>query len=188
MRDKLPEAENLLREALGSFTNAHGREHTFVAATLKRLSAVLGAQGQLPEAEILGREALTLGEKLLGKEDENVATARRNLAQVLEQRGKFSEAEPLLRENLAFEEKSQPGRTSVFVAQNALAKVLLAQKKYDEAETLWLKSYDGLERREKENSTASRADLLRKTVESLVELYESWGRSDEAARWREKLQ
>ena len=63
---------------------------------------------------------------------------------------------------------------------------LLGQKKYAEAEALLIAGFQGLKQRE---TTIPRSAKVRLTEarKRLVQLYESTGKPDEAAKWRTKL-
>ena len=63
---------------------------------------------------------------------------------------------------------------------------LLPQKKYAEAEPLVLKGYEGLKERKwalAQHQTYRLPDALAR----LVQLYDTWGKPDEAARWRKEM-
>jgi hypothetical protein len=64
---------------------------------------------------------------------------------------------------------------------------LLGQKRYADAEPLLVEACQGLERRQAEEPTSERSRALIRAGKLLVQLYEDWGKPDEAAKWREKL-
>jgi serine/threonine protein kinase len=115
--------------------------------------------------------------------DRAVALAR--LGKLLLQFGQPAEAEPLLRECLAIREKKMPDDFRRFNAVSLLGASLLGQQRYAEAEPLLLQGYAGLKQREAE---IPRGTFVRLTeaIDWLVQLYEGWGKPEEAAKWREK--
>jgi serine/threonine protein kinase/tetratricopeptide (TPR) repeat protein len=186
-QDKLTEAEALLRQAHDSFRRVLPPDHPDLGGVQSRLAGLLGAQKKFVEAEPFGRAALALGIQTLGRDDPNVAIVRKTLAWVLEQQDKFDEAETLLREDMAIQERTQPGRTTFFVAQIALGELLIRAKKFEDAAGLLQAAIEGLQKRDAIRGSSSRAPLVQQAGRRLVELYEAWGKPDQAAAWREKL-
>jgi ECF sigma factor len=97
-----------------------------------------------------------------------------------------AEAEPFLRECLAIREKSSPDNWATFNPRSLLGGSLLGQKKYAEAEPLVLSGCDGMKAREVKIPGVQRWKLT-KAGERVLELYESWGKPDQAADWQKKL-
>src|SRR5262249_11509614 len=68
---------------------------------------------------------------------------------------------------------------------------LLGQKKFSEAEPLLFRGYEGMhqwqELLEPSHGSPSRGPVT-DALERLVQLYDTWGRPAEAAKWREELQ
>ena len=60
------------------------------------------------------------------------------------------------------------------------------QQKYADAEPLLHESYEGLKTLAAENPAL--ANSLTRAIESLVQLYEAWGKPEEAAKWRQQLE
>jgi serine/threonine protein kinase len=108
---------------------------------------------------------------------------------------KWAEAEAVLREDVTIREKIKDADATV-VAANArsmLGGSLIGQKKYRDAEPLLLQGYQGLKQTTNVAVFGWAArdmfmPLVKQAVERLVQLYEGWGRPDEAARWRRELQ
>ena len=68
-----------------------------------------------------------------------------------------------------------------------LGHALLYQKKYAEAEPLLIQGYEGLKAGEDRIPWLLAGHLVASAGEAVCELYESWGRPEEAAAWRSKL-
>jgi hypothetical protein len=94
-------------------------------------------------------------------------------------------AEPMLRECLAIREKQMPDDFRRFNACALLGQALLGQRKYAEAEPLLLQSYQGLKQREAQIPPTSFVHPGG-VLERLVDLYEAWGKPEEAAKWRKE--
>jgi hypothetical protein len=59
----------------------------------------------------------------------------------------------------------------------------LQQKKYAEAEPLLLEAYAGLKQHDTNESRTRTIEAL----ERLVQLYDGWGKKDQATEWRQRL-
>jgi hypothetical protein len=88
-----------------------------------------------------------------------------------------------LRDCLKVRQQKQPDVWTTFNTQSMLGGSLLGQKKYVDAESLLLEGYQGMKQREAQIPKAGQA-RLREAVDRLIELYDGWGKKDEAARWR----
>jgi hypothetical protein len=80
-----------------------------------------------------------------------------------------------------------------FDSESVLGEILTRQQKYAEAEPLLRSGYEGLKERvratepEPRSVSALRVARLARAGERLVELYDAWGRPDEAAAWRARV-
>ncbi len=63
---------------------------------------------------------------------------------------------------------------------------LLGQKKYAEAEPLLVQGYEGMKAREAKIPPQSKKRLT-EAAERIVQLYDAWGKPDQAAEWRKRL-
>jgi hypothetical protein len=115
---------------------------------------------------------------------------------------KFAEAEPPLRECLAIWAKRLPHGGDYYIAlsrrgaarEYAYAKSLLGaslagRNNYAEAEPLLLQGYEGLKPQPgfNEDLTPLAQRYQVEALERLVQLYDAWGKPDEAAKWRKEL-
>jgi hypothetical protein len=105
------------------------------------------------------------------------------LGKLLVARGDPQGAEPLLREALASRQAAfPPDDWRVAEAGSLLGGGLVALGRYAEAEPLVVEGYRTLKQKRGAAYRRSRQALGR-----VVELYDAWGRSAEAARWRAEL-
>jgi tetratricopeptide (TPR) repeat protein len=133
----------------------------------------------LADAEVL---AVELVELLRQRDDKPDALASNliRLGDILVLRGRPSEGESALRECLAIREANlEPGDWLIASARLGLGHTLAAQDRSEEAEPLLLTSYEELQAK-----TQTPRSRLEKAREFLADLYERWGRPEEAARWR----
>jgi serine/threonine protein kinase len=104
-------------------------------------------------------------------------------AETLAQAGQIAEAEDALRRCLALSEKAAPDTWATFHARSLLGGALLVQQKYADAEPLLVQGYEGMKARQTKTPADGKARLA-EAQGRLVRLYESWGKPDQAAKWR----
>jgi Tfp pilus assembly protein PilF len=180
---KYAEAETLLRQSLGDFRLVFGPDHPDTLNVELMLACLLQEQGQLSEAKGIAREALRRGRGALPREHGLLADILALLGNLLTRTGRAAEAEPLLREALECCRKSLPaGHPLTTQAESLLGVCLTAQQKYVEAEACWLAVYLAPEKAEG-TSPSQRAQACAR----LVQLYEAWGKKEQADAWRKKL-
>jgi serine/threonine protein kinase len=185
----LGEAEMAIRQLEGAskqFEAWLGHDHPFSLESRNNLAEAYHAAGRTAEAEPLLGDSLERARKSFGHSDPRTAGAMAQLAWNLIQRGQWSAAEPVLRDCLAIREKIQPDEWSTFNTRSQLGGSLAGQKKYADAEPLILAGDEGLKARAAKVSAAS-ITRLPEAADRVIGLYESWGKAEEAARWRARL-
>jgi tetratricopeptide (TPR) repeat protein len=135
-------------------------------------------------AEPLHREVLS-GARQSKATEAMIAGPLANLGMNLLFQQKFDEAAPILRECLAIREAMMPDQWLTFNSRSQLGGSLLGQKKYAEAEPLLLAGYEGMRERAATIPPPGRIRLP-EALERVVQLYNDWGKPDEAAQWRAK--
>jgi hypothetical protein len=180
---RLPEAMELLEEALERARPLPGRLGWLPGT----LAATYDVAGQFAKAEPLYRSFLEQARKQFGAGDLRISAAQAQLGLNLLQQKKYPEAEMKLRESLKVREQKQPDAWTTFNTKSLLGGSLLGQKKYAEAEPLLLQGYEGMKQCQAQMPKAAKARLS-EAVERLVELYDAWGRPEDAARWRKELE
>ena len=99
--------------------------------------------------------------------------------------GKFASSEALAREAVEGDRRKRPDNWQRFRAESLLGASLAGQKKYAEAEPLLLEGYRGMLARKDRMDVPDRYHLDR-AHESLVQLYQAWGKPGKAAEWKKK--
>jgi serine/threonine protein kinase/tetratricopeptide (TPR) repeat protein len=163
-----------------------GEGHRDALLSINNQAYALARLGQLDRAEALFVKTRELQLRALGREDPQTLTTMANLGEVYQKQGRLDEAEAMLRECLALRQKREPNAFLLASTQAPLGRVLALQQKYAEAEPLLLAAYQGLTAHAKTTpgwGTYCRPD----TAGWLAELYEAWGKQDQAAEWRKKL-
>jgi tetratricopeptide (TPR) repeat protein len=177
---KLHEANLKLREA------KLGPDHPNALISRGNLARAYRAAGQLDRSVALFEQALQGFRAKVGPDHPYTLTAELYLAEAYTTAGQFARAEPLLRECLAIREKARPDDWSTFNTRSLLGGSLLGQVRFAEAEPLILAGYEGLKAREAK-IPAPRKPSLAEAAERVVQLYEAWGKRDQAAAWKAKL-
>jgi tetratricopeptide (TPR) repeat protein len=98
----------------------------------------------------------------------------------------WHKAEEVLRECLAIREKLQPEAWNTFNTRALLGGALLGHKEYAQAEPLLRQGYLGMKQRAATIPPPFRS-YLTDALTRLVQLYDAWGKTDEAVIWRKEL-
>jgi serine/threonine protein kinase/Flp pilus assembly protein TadD len=187
-RGDLAGAEAMAREALAIKRKLLGNEHPDVAGSLSSLAAVLLRRGDLAGAEATSREALAIHRKLLGNEQPEAARTLLTLAAVLLKRWDLAGAEAAAREALALQRKlygtEYPDMAGTLIILGA---ILVKRGDLAGAEAQFLEAW-----KIEETVPSVRRIYGRPTIESLVQLYAAWTKTDstkatQASKWRQKL-
>jgi tetratricopeptide (TPR) repeat protein len=146
--------------------------------------------GQFDKSLSLSQELLDIYRHQTPQNPADIAWAMSAMAAAMLKQEKWSEAEQLLRESLAIwpDADGEIGRIN---AQHLLGAALRGQQKFADAEPLLLEGRTPLllEARTKMKSFESnpnryRLQCIQETHEQLIGLYEDWGKTEEAAKWR----
>jgi serine/threonine protein kinase/TolA-binding protein len=177
---KFAEAESLLAEGLESIRKTHGPEHQYTAHLEYMLSQVLLDDGKLDDAESHGRHGLTVRRRVTRVDSEDIPRSLLVLGRILLEKGKSREAEESLAESARLFQEYYQIRPDIIAIANCWHGASLAQlKRYDEAESLLIGSFDRY--RKDLGVPARHKEKIRQHV---IKLYEAWGKTDKAAEWR----
>jgi len=154
-------------------------------ALLMDLGAINQRQGNYELAETEAAEVLAQRRNSLGSDNPDTMAAAADLALAYLSQGKFLESETLAREVLEFNRKGQLDDWRRFRAESLLGVTLARQKRYAEAESLLVEGYQGMLAR-KERMDVVEWYHLNLAREWLVQLYQEWSKSGQAAKWRTK--
>jgi non-specific serine/threonine protein kinase/serine/threonine-protein kinase len=103
------------------------------------------------------------------------------------QAGKTAEATALVTELILDAREQFPADSPELAAELAYAgNWLLDAKAYADAEPLLLDDYNWLKKANAQNTPQT--EKARSALERLVQLYDAWGKPDEAAKWRKELE
>jgi eukaryotic-like serine/threonine-protein kinase len=135
----------------------------------------------------LFEQTLAKRKETLGPDHPNTLNTMNNLAMAYQKNGDFAKAELTLRELLVICQKKHPDTWTTFYTQSQLGASLLSQKKYAEAEPLQQAGYEGMKQREAK-IPPQRKVRLTEALERLVQLYDAWGKPEQAQKWRKELE
>jgi serine/threonine protein kinase/Tfp pilus assembly protein PilF len=180
---RLPEAIALLEEAVGRIQKLPEPRPADLAWIPGALAVTYDRAGQFAKSEPLYREALEQARRQFGPDQPQTADALVVLGLNLLSQRKYVDAEPVLRECMALGGKHVQDAWTSFNTKSLLGESLLGQQKYAEAERLLTQGYDGLKQRAAQIPPQAQS-RLREALDRLVQLYDAWGKPDEAAKWR----
>ena len=176
-------AEPLQRESLALARKLLGDDHPNVATGLNNLALTLYSKGDYEEAEPLQREALSMHRKLSGNKHQNVAWCLNNLGLILQGRGDYEGAEQYHAESvLVFRQAVAPNHWGLGNAQSNYGAVLTRLNRFGEAEGVLLAAYPMLEA-----AMGKEHERTQKAIRRLIDLYEAWGKPEQAAEYRALL-
>jgi hypothetical protein len=159
--------------------------HRFAGRIVANLSGCYEELKQYELAEGWRRKWLAVVQERAGPQSPTYAFALAALGQNLLWQQKYADAETTLRDSLALSGTKQ-GDWVTFYTRSLLGDALLGQRRYAEAEPLLLAGYEGLKQREA-TIPANAKKALTEALERLVQLYDAWGKKDQADQWRKQL-
>ncbi len=174
------EAERLYRQALELRRKLFGENHLKLTVTMNNLATLLAAKGDYAGCEALHRQTLAIRRRELGENHHEVATSLHNISTLLYRKGAYADAEKMERQAIAIYQKSlEPDHWMIQRSRSHMGACLTKLRRYKEAEEQLLTAYTGLK-----TARGEQHDLTRRTVTRLIELYEAWGKPDQAVPYR----
>jgi tetratricopeptide (TPR) repeat protein len=183
-QDRFAEALPLLERALRLQRQVLGPEHTYTVATLGNLGMLYRRQGRHADAEPLLLETLRLQRAALGDDHQNTLVALNNVGGVYADQQRHAEAEPLFAEAVERARRTLPEGhwyTGLFLGSHGTT--LWKLKRYEEAEPRLLEAQRTLAA-----ALGESHERTLRVLRLLAEMYEEWGRPEEAATFRAALE
>ena len=187
IQGKYAQAEALFTKALAVGRRVQGEENPTTLFTKYRLADLYRNQGKYGPAEALLAKVVESRRHVLGEEHPDTLNTLLTLGHVRLLQQNYIGAGITLRDALKVYEKARPDTWQRYDCQSLLGASLAGQRKYDEAEPLLLSGYEGMIQRES-TMPASDREMLKEAGNSIVKLYQSWGKPEKAAEWRQRLQ
>jgi serine/threonine protein kinase/tetratricopeptide (TPR) repeat protein len=179
-------AEPLLAETLELRRRILGQQHPDTLVSMNNLALLYAYEHKDENAEPIYLEALELERHVLAPEHPRRLAGMNELGALYLRTRKYALAEGLLREALNSHDKSGADTWVRYNCESLLGASLLAQRKYAEAEPLLLSGYQGMLLR-RTTMPWDRQMALNDAAERILQHYESWGKPEKVAEWREKL-
>jgi tetratricopeptide (TPR) repeat protein len=172
------QAETMYKEVLKGRTTVLGANHPYTLASMAELGNFYRARGRLDEAAPFLQEAAERARATLTIRDPTTQEFVASLATFREQQNCPHLAEPLFRELVAYARAGDQPAPNYGEMLDRLAKNLSTQKKFAEAEALLLEAL--------KNGAphGTNSDLHRRALNTLLQVYDDWGRPEKAAQWR----
>ncbi|KAI1310866.1 tetratricopeptide repeat domain-containing protein [Xylaria venustula] len=168
-QEDLQYAFDLYSEALEGMKETFGTEHlrtTYTKENLARLSCILGDAALVESALQLMDEVIATRKARMGKEAAWTLMAMGNRAVVLAAQGQLGEAEVQMQHVLHIAKRNiKPDHIGVLFGRQALATILIQQKRYKDAEEILLDVA-----RIQKNMPSRRGDYHPERIASLIEL------------------
>ena len=179
------EAMAVAQQHYDLITSIFGPEHPRTAEVMATYAVALARVGRTSEAIAVARRSLELRLVRLGRVHNSTASAMRQLATLLHDDGQTAEAERLIREAIEIIRTSSGGAETglLALAHAELARFQADGRRFAEAEQSLLHA---LRIYQQSNVPPTHRDH-RNALRALIELYESWGKPSEAARYRALL-
>lgn len=182
-RGEFAESERLLRRILAIRERTYGREHPAIAETLGGLATFLARRHRYAEAEDLARHALGLWVRTMGPTHQTVAGTTRALAVIVAERGRYREADSVIAEaerlRLA---ASGPLHPLLAISYVEHARIKRHLGDHDAALAL-LRQAEAIVRPQ----LPERHEHVQRVYREFVNLFDAWGREEEAADYRRRL-
>ncbi len=177
------DAEPLFRKVVASNRKSLGNDHPDTVTSIVNHANCLRVLGTLDEAESLTREALEIRRRIYPANHPLTGDCCQLLGRILVKREDPEGALPFLTEALDNHRVSLPSgswRTGVSTVWVGMA--LTKMKRYEEAEKHLLEGHEVLQRTKGQHKSQENG-----TITALVELYQNWGKPDQAAKFKALL-
>jgi tetratricopeptide (TPR) repeat protein len=183
---QIRDAEQDYKDLVKRCQSLYGLDHAQTIHFTFRLIDFYKRLGNLRQAEELLRHFIarerSKNQQPADSNDLDLAKALASLGENLTRQERCPEAELLLQECLAIRTKVIPNDWLYFHTLSLLGAALVGQEKYEQAEPLLLRAFEGLQDRiVLIQPPIRRVTRIRETKDRLVHLYQAWGKPD---RWR----
>jgi tetratricopeptide (TPR) repeat protein len=182
---KYEQAEALLANAPETARRVSGEDHPLAVALTESLGRVLEAKENYARAEALFEKVLASRRRQAGPEHLTTLRAAYFLGRIRFRQQRYASAETILRDAMASYLKTQPDHWERYRCEGMLGAILAAEKQYDNAEQMLLSAYEGMNQR-MATIPASWRNAVEDARNSIVKLYEAWGKPQRALEWKAK--
>jgi eukaryotic-like serine/threonine-protein kinase len=186
MTGQLDKASTLLEQELVNLKAHLDPDRSESVTGLDVLALAFRDCGDYAQAEKLFLQALSIKKQKFAADDPAITHTMASLGWNYMRQKRYAEAEPLFRECLLIRAQRESDKWQFFETHRGIGASLLGQQRYTEAEPHLVQAYEGLKQREA-TITASDSNCIPDCLEQIIQLYDDWGKPDEAAKWRKEL-
>jgi non-specific serine/threonine protein kinase/serine/threonine-protein kinase len=184
----LEKSLEIRRALLSSYRNQPKDEYSInTQITMSGIGINLAMLGRYPEAEAKFTQLIANQTKANYVWPESKSAAIADLGWIQFHRQKYTDSEATLREGLQSYVHIQSDTWERYNIESMLGAVLVASKRYGEAEPYLLRSDEKLRERKPENVVESGFTGEVVPGERIITLYQEWGKPEKVAEWRQKL-
>jgi serine/threonine protein kinase len=185
-RGEYKEAQPQMERACQIRREQLGEADPSTLVSMNNLALLYRMQDRYKEAEALFVKTLEGRRRVLGEEHQDTLESMSNLASVYYYQDQYEKAEPLLVKALEISRRVL-GRDNeqTQICMGWLAKVYRKQGKNEQAEPLYLEMLDV--RRRRYGDEFAEDVTTEFVMKGLIEVYEAWGKPQQADQWRVKL-
>lgn len=178
--EEFDESEDYYRRALVSKLQHLGRHHPSTLLTQSNLAVLLWSQGNLDGAIPILEDVLTARRQLFSDDHSDVVISLYNLGAIHNQKGDFITAGTYLEEVHEIAERTlSDGHVVLSYVNSEYGAYLTETGQLENAEHYLLRSLSAfLEIRDQDD------EMVQKTVERLINLYEKWDKPEEVEKYR----
>lgn len=179
----LAQADSTYQEAIAMRRTLLGNDHPDLAWSMFNYADHLLGRQRYAESVRWSKEVLTMRGKSLKDSHPAVAASMSLLGRALDRLDSLDSAERWLRESLRIRKVNYPeGHFLIASSEGQVGAHLVLRGQYAEAEKILLKSEKDLIA-----ARGEQAPIIADARKRLVELYEKWGKAEQANLWRAKL-
>jgi len=181
--EEFDEAERLQRTLLAGRSEVFGSDHPRTLDAEHKLGVLLRRQDRLSEAERYFRRALEGRQTVLGVDHEHTLISAMSLASVLRAQGRYQETFEMLDSVYSSAaEQLAPDASVLAEIRVHQGRALIGLERHSEAEEILVEAYGVME-----TALGSENAISRQAASAVFECYQAWGKPDDAAVWRAKL-
>jgi serine/threonine protein kinase len=182
---RVGEAIPLYECVLGLQKAKLGADHPNTLLNTSNLAESYLDIGRSAEALPLYEEAFGLQREKLGPDHPDTLNSMSGLAWAYLDAKRWADAEATARRCHKLRAARQPDDWARFHAMSQLGAALAGQRRYDEAEPLLIRGYEGLKMRAGKSPWARK--YLAQAAARIAPFYKAWGRPEQAAAWEAKV-
>jgi non-specific serine/threonine protein kinase/serine/threonine-protein kinase len=182
-QQRYDEAEPLFVEVIELQTRVLTEDHPRTAGSITNLAILYAVQGRFDDAEPKFLKAFEIRKRVMGENHPQTVLSMNNVGNNYLDLGRYEEAAAILEDAVAVAPRAWPdGHWFIGVIEGNYGKTLTKLSRYEDAEAQLLQAHA----RTSEGLGPQHSRTLSQ-AESLVHLYDAWGKPDKADEYRQLL-